>query len=60
MVTDGEKAILDPIGELHVKVQMLLGVLALRSWARHRAAWPSHPAPPHNSHPRQLQLGLIT
>lgn len=29
MVTDGEKAIPDPIAELYVKVQMLLGVLAL-------------------------------
>lgn len=29
MVTDGEKAIPDPTGELHVKVQMLLGGLAL-------------------------------
>jgi len=29
METDGEKAIPDPVAELHVKVQMLLGVFAL-------------------------------
>ena len=60
MVTNGEKVIPDPMGELHVKVQMLLrGVspVALRSWASQWAAWPRPPSPTSHRSPQTAPTG---